>query len=126
MLMKILSIAQIQLAASVVLVVASVGLHAQPDRSVQSPATSLVVGMMNARTHALNEYVQCLEEASTVSHCEPPRPLQLSVLNNAQRTQSEPLINLAAGELKKAELHAIRAHSDCVQRKRAEQCGPAP
>jgi hypothetical protein len=90
---------------------------------------SLVIAMMNARTHALDEYVRCLDGSAVVTLCVPPRPIQLPPQDDAsqdRRRQQEAMIESAARSLKDAEMRAIKAHAECVRNKQAERCGRPP
>jgi hypothetical protein len=107
--------------------ISAFGQHTESDN--QAAEDSILIKMMNAQAHALEEYARCLEETSVATPCEPPRPLQLPPTQEPLRdhdAHSAPLIDWAARTLKDAEIHAIKAHVHCVRTKQSEMCGPAP
>ena len=90
---------------------------------------AVLVKMMNAQIHVLEEYTRCLEDRGTATACRPPRPLQLALMQNAPEDQdvhSESIVDSAARMLKDAEMRAIKAHAKCVKTKQSDRCGPPP
>ena len=116
--------------ATALIVAAPISAFAQHTESHnQATDDSILIKMMNAQVHALEEYARCLEDASVATPCEPPRPLQLSATQEPLRDQdahSAPLIDWAVRTLKDAEIRVIKAHAHCVTTKQSEMCGPAP
>lgn len=119
---------QMQLVAAIAFVLAPAPADGQTERHLR-PADDLVIEMMNTRTHALAEYMRCLEGNGLDTPCEPPRPIQLPprrATAQDRSAQSEAMIESAARMLKNAEMRAIKAHAKCVPRKQAQRCGPPP
>ena len=101
----------------------------QIDGRSHTTDDAVLVKMMNAQIHVLEEYTRCLEDRGTATACRPPRPLQLALVQDAPEDQdvhSESIVDSAARMLKDAELRAIKAHTKCVTAKQPNRCGPAP
>ena len=99
----------------------------QTEQHHQAADDSIVIKLMSAQTHALEEYTRCLEDSTTP--CEPPRPLQLPPTQEPLRNRpaySEAVMASDARALKDAEIRAIKAHAHCVRTKQSEMCGPSP
>ena len=101
----------------------------QIDGRTRAADDSVLIKMMNAQIHVLEEYTRCLEARGTAVPCHPPRPLQLALVQDPPQDQdvhSESIVDSAARMLKDAEMRAIEAHARCVKTKGSNQCGPPP
>ena len=89
---------------------------------------AVLVKMMNAQIHVLEEYTRCVEGLGTAAPCQPPRPLQLAPIQDSPHDEDvhgESMVDSAARMLKNAEMRAIEGHAKCVKMKRSG-CGPPP
>jgi hypothetical protein len=90
---------------------------------------SVLVRMINAQIHVLEEYTRCVEGPGATAPCQPPRPLQLPPMQDAVQDQDvhgESMVDSAARTLKEAEMRAIKAHAKCERLKKSSRCGPPP
>ena len=100
----------------------------QTDIRDHTPDDSVLVRMMNAQVHVLEEYTRCVEGPGTAAPCQPPRPLQLAPIQDSPHDEDvhgESMVDSAARMLKNAEMRAIEGHAKCVKMKRSG-CGPPP
>jgi hypothetical protein len=101
----------------------------QTERHHQAANDSILIKLMNAQTHAFEEYTRCLENSTVAAPCEPPRPLQLPPTQEPladRAAYSEAVVASVARALRDAEIRAIKAHAHCVRTKQSEMCGRAP
>jgi hypothetical protein len=90
---------------------------------------SLAIKLIHAQIDALQDYERCLQGDGIRTPCRPPRPLQVTLLQQPSEddaTHSESMLDSAARMLRDAELRVIKAHSKCIKTQQAEMCGPAP
>lgn len=99
----------------------------QHESRDQVAEDSLVIKMVHAQIHALDDYARCLERPSLTTPCEPPRPLQLPVRQEPAgggRASGEALIDSAQRSLRDAEIRAINARTHCLRTRQSRMCGP--
>lgn len=123
------SIVLIQRLALVALIAAAPAFGEQSDNRNEGVDDSLLIKLMRAQTHAVEEYARCLEDGGSATPCDRPRPLQLPPIQEPsedQGTHSEAMLDSAARVLKDAEIRAIKAHAKCMKMKQSERCGPSP
>jgi hypothetical protein len=96
----------------------------------QAMNDSAQINLLKAQTQALQAYVGCVQTASAMSPCQPPRPVQ------ATSTQVQPspnrgglsqaMLDSARRDLMEAQTRALNAYAQCLKTKPTGACGPPP